>query len=457
MTLSSDADPGPEPHVRRRLRTTSPVPGYFAAAPEGLAAAERSLPATSTSGAGLVNEVANVSLVDGRALINFASNNYLGWTHHPEVIRASVQATQLYGTGAGSSPLLSGHSQLHQRLCDLIAYWKFGSGSNDQTYQSDPSPVWPTDFLSPDFAGAALQSPWKTLLFSSGYAANLTAMTGEFAPGTQVFCDRKNHASLIDGLRLAAHSIADLRVRYFRHQDFTHLESLLADSSPQRPRWIVSDSVFSMDGTITRAASLLELAQKFDCGLIIDEAHACGVFGTHGSGFFSGPFAAQFPRLIVVGTLSKALAAAGGFLVTDAITSERILQKARSMIYSTGLPHSCIAAAGQAICLSHHQPESRQRLASHIHRIHSALSAQAWRVTGDLQAPLLSVIVGNAQQAQALAATLEQDGIFAPAIRPPTVKPLECRIRISPTASMSDAQIGHLIDSLKNAYQRTML
>jgi 8-amino-7-oxononanoate synthase len=279
----------------------------------------------------------------------------------------------------------------------------------------------------------------------------------------QVFADRRNHASLVDGVRLALAEAPGRSVRYYRHRDFADLERLLAQSDPQRPRWIVTDSVFSMDGTCTRPEHILELARRYSAQLLVDEAHATGVLGPYGSGLFSLPlvdsaaspppdqdsgFAAasgRAPRMCIVGTLSKSLASQGGFVIGSWDDTERLIQGARSLIYSTGLAGSSVAAALAAIPIARCEAWRRDTLRSHVQTLHSALRQQGWRTIGDPDAPLLAVIVGDHLAAERIAANLDQHGIWAPAIRPPTVKPLECRIRLSPTATMTAEDIQQIV------------
>lgn len=353
----------------------------------------------------------------GRTLWNFASNDYLGMTWHPEVIRAGQEAMAQWGTGSGSSALLSGHSELHQQLSEFLVDWKSGSVPG-----------------------------WQCALFPTGYAANLGILTSLLAEDDSVFCDRKNHASIIDGLRMAQSRYPGLTVRYYRHRDFSHLESLLDSSSGEGRRWIVTDSVFSMDGTVVRPETLVPIADRYRAGLIVDEAHATGVSGSDGAGFFSRN-AAQHVPLVVVGTLSKALGSMGGFVCGESVIIDGLVQSARSMIYSTALPPAATAVATTAGQIARYQPELRQQLQSHVAYLHRELLAQGWETTGDLQAPLLSVVTGNAESALELSEELQELGFYAPAIRPPTVKPNGCRIRLSPIATMSPDVVQELISA----------
>lgn len=377
-----------------------------------------------------------------RWLLNLASNNYLGLSNHPRVQRAAIAAIQQWGTGTGSSPLLSGFTSLHQELAQTISDWKTGARTSGELAGQG------TDSKSESGSVAI-----RTLLFPCGYSANLAALNALLEQNAQVFADRKNHASLVDGLRMAKTDRAELTVRYYRHRDFSDLARLLEQSDVRRPRWIVTDSVFSMDGTCTRPRDLGELVTRFEARLLIDEAHATGVMGSHGAGLFSfetdvnepGLWRDGRPQFAVVGTLSKALASVGGFFTGPADLVDRMTQIARPLIYSTSLPASSVAAAMAAIKLSIAEPWRRSAVQQKTATLHAELTKQGWKTIGDPTAPLLAVVVGDHHAAKHLADALMESGIWAPAIRPPTVKPLECRVRLSPTATMTDNEIQSVI------------
>ncbi len=397
--------------------------------------------------------VGNRVRLGDRWLLNFASNNYLGLSDHPRVREAAVQAINSWGTGTGSSPLLSGFTSLHRELSQTISDWK----SN--------SLIWPGSIgpLNSAEATGASNAKIRSVLFPCGYSANLAALTVLLEPNAQVFADRKNHASLVDSLRLAKSDRVEMSVRYFRHRNFADLARLLGQSDTHRPRWIVTDSVFSMDGTCTRTRDLQALVEQFDALVLVDEAHATGVMGTHGAGLFSfhnaksepGLWCDGQPRFAVVGTMSKALASVGGFFVGPADWAERLVQAARPLIYSTSLPASSVAAARAAIQVIVDEPWRRQAVQNHTATLHHELTKQGWRTIGDPEAPLLAVVVGDHRAAQRLADELLDAGIWAPAIRPPTVKPLECRVRLSPTATMSAAEIQTIIEAFGAVASRT--
>ncbi len=380
-----------------------------------------------------------------RWLLNLASNNYLGLANDPRVQEAAIQAIQRWGTGTGSSPLLSGFTSLHQELVRTICSWKTGSArlNPSETLLGNRPELLPSP------------AEIRTLLFPCGYSANLAAMTVLLEPDAQVFADRKNHASLVDGLRMAKTERPAMTTRYFRHRDFADLERLLEQSDLHRPRWIVTDSVFSMDGTCTRPSDLGKLVEHFNANVLIDEAHATGVIGTDGAGLFSfasasdepGLWSQGRPKFAVVGTLSKALASIGGFFVGSAELVERMIQKARPLIYSTSLNPGSVAAAMAAIQWTIAEPWRRETVQRHSATLHRELTKQGWKTIGDPDSPLLAVVVGDHLAAQQLADDLMEAGIWAPAIRPPTVKPLECRVRLSPTATMTSEEIASVVSA----------
>ncbi len=423
-------------------------------------------------------------LVGDRWLLNLASNNYLGLASDPRVIHAAQHASLAWGTGTGSSPLLSGYTALHDQLAEALADWKSstqsdanpeggltpeaGLSTEARVSPGRGSPVVADGTATGGAAAELTTRAGRAVLFPCGYSANLAALRTLLDEDAQVFADRRNHASLVDGLRLAVAEQPGRQVRYYRHRDFADLERLLEQSSPQRPRWIVTDSVFSMDGTCTRPSDIGEIARRYSARLLVDEAHATGVLGHSGSGLFSlstakhsaaqpndgagttggvadGAASDGSPPVCIVGTLSKSLASQGGFVVGSWEDTERLIQGARSLIYSTSLAGSSVAAALEAIEIARSEAWRRAALQQHVRTLHTGLQQQGWRTIGDLDAPLLAVIVGDHLAAENVAAALEQRGLWAPAIRPPTVKPLECRIRLSPTATMSEEDIQQII------------
>ncbi len=261
--------------------------------------------------------------MDGRELINFGSNDYLGLAADPRLTQAVAEALQHEGWGSGASPLVTGHATAHGQLAQRLA-----------------------EFEATEAA----------LLFSSGFAANAGTIAALVGPGDVVYCDRKNHASLLDGCRL---SRAD--VRAYPHCDCGPLASLLAQSGRYRRRLIVTDGLFSMDGDLAPLVELADLAERHDAMLLVDEAHATGVFGQHGRGV-SEHLAVEDRVPVRIGTLSKALGGVGGFVAGSRSLIEWLIQRARPYVFSTASPAATAAAALAALDVVRQEPDRRQEL-----------------------------------------------------------------------------------------------
>lgn len=346
--------------------------------------------------------------VDGRELVNFAANDYLGLAADPRLAHAALEATRNHGWGSGASPLITGHSRNHDLLEQQLA---------------------------------AFEGTEAALVFPSGFAANAGTIAALAGPGDVVFSDRLNHASLWDGCRL---SRAD--VRAYPHGDLNRLERLLRRSTDHRRRLIVSDSLFSMDGDCAALADLADLAERFDAMLLVDEAHATGVFGPFGRGV--GEEAGVEGRIPVrVGTLSKALGCVGGFVAGSRTLIEWLVNRARPYIFSTAGPSANAAAAIAALRIVREEPQRRMTLLARAAALRKALAAQGWNL-GTTSSQIIPVIVGEPDRAVALAAGLRAEGLFVPAIRPPTVPDGTARLRISLSHSHSPSQIARLVDAL---------
>ncbi len=355
-------------------------------------------------------------LLDGCPLINFGSNDYLGLAADPRLAAAVAQAVVGEGWGSGASPLLSGHSSLHARLEQRLA---------------------------------EMEGTEAALLFPSGFAANLGAIAALVGPGDIVCADRDNHASLWDGCRL---SRADVRV--YPHGDTRALDSLLAGAAGRRRRLILSDSLFSMDGDLAPLAELTEVAGRRQAMLLIDEAHATGVFGPSGRGV-AEHLGVDRRIAVRVGTLSKALGCVGGFVAGSRALVEWLLNRARSYIYTTAAPAATAAAALAALEIVAAEPERRRQLLTRAEALRNELAAQGWNV-GRSQSQIIPIIVGEAGGAVALSARLRQRGLWAPAIRPPTVAAGQCRLRISLTSAHTPEMVEMLLSALREARGSTL-
>jgi 8-amino-7-oxononanoate synthase len=348
----------------------------------------------------------------GRAFFSFASNDYLGLATDPRLAKAAAGAARRFGCGAGASPLVHGYLTPHRKLEHALARW---------------------------------ENVPETLVFSSGFLANVAVVSTLAAPEDAIFSDALNHASIIDGCRLSR-----ARVHIYRHADVNHLaEMLRREGVHARRRLIVTDTVFSMDGDLAPVAELLELAEQHDALLVLDEAHATGVMGEHGRGvseLMLGEF--QTERIIKVGTLSKALGSQGGFVCGSRRLIEWLVNHARPYIFSTALAPPAATAARRALAIVQAEPEARRRLqwlaAFLRERLHDAGLGSSSSAS-----QIVPLIVGAARTALRLAAALKREGLLVPAIRPPAVAPGTARLRISLSAGHTEDDVLRLVSALQ--------
>jgi len=346
--------------------------------------------------------------LEGREVLHFGSNDYLGLAGHPRVVAAACRAAYEFGWGAGGSPLVCGYTSLHQQLEQALA-----------------------DFQETEAA----------IVFSSGYAANVGAISSLVGPGDVVYCDEANHASIWDGCRL---SRAD--IRFFRHGDVEHLRDQLERRGRYRRALIVTDTVFSIDGDLARLVELVDLVEKYDGMLLVDEAHALGVFGSQGRGLVEHTELLQAVP-VRVGTLSKALGSLGGFVAGPQPVIELIVSKARSYIFSTALPPPAVAAALEALSLLREMSFPGSELLLRAAWLREELRRQGWQV-GPSQSQILSVIVGEPEKAVRLSAALLERGVFCPAMRPPTVPKGRSCLRISLNLCHTPEVLDQLLSTL---------
>ena len=334
-------------------------------------------------------QAGTVSL-DGRSLVNCGANDYLGYAGDPRLVKAAAKGACGEGAGAGASPLVSGHSQIHEALSASLA-----------------------DLLSANSA----------LIFPSGYAANTATIAAVAGPGDLIVSDARNHASIIDGCRLSRAEVA-----IYPHRDVASAARLLATSAARR-RLLVTDSLFSMDGTIAPLADLAQLAAETGSMLLVDEAHATGLFGGRGSGLVE---AAGLETAVAIrtGTLSKALGSAGGFVAGHEGLIEFLRHRARAWMFSTAHPPAAAAAACQAIELINTEPHRRMELIQRAAAFRQRLT-DAGLAIGDAAAQIVPVILGQPDRAVAASAALAEAGFFVPAIRPPSVPEGESLLRVS--------------------------
>ena len=352
-------------------------------------------------------------LVNGRRVLCFASNNYLGLADDERLRRAAIDALESSGTGSGASPLVSGHMAEHEALEREIAAW-----------------------LGCEAA----------LVFGSGYHANVAVIPALAGAEDEVFSDALNHASLIDGCRLAR-----ARVTVFPHRDLGALERALGASRARR-KLVVCDSIFSMDGDAMPLAELVALAERHGAWTMLDEAHATGVFGASSAGLAEAEGVGE--RVTVrMGTLGKALGGYGAFVAGSRDLIETLVNRARAYVFSTALPPSIVAAARAAIAIVRAEPELRERLWRNARRMHAALAA-AGLDPAPLASPILPLVAGESRAALRVAAHAFERGILAPAIRPPTVPAGTARLRVTPMATHDGEQIDRAAAVLVEAFRR---
>lgn len=332
-------------------------------------------------------------LVDGRELLNLAANDYLGLAQDPRLIRASQEAAARWGVGSGASRLISGTLALHQELEAEIAAWKETEAA---------------------------------VIFNSGYMANVGVIAALLEKGGLILSDRLNHASIIDGMRLSG-----AKFQRYGHRDLNHLEELLKKAAGQRVL-IITDSVFSVDGDLAPLRELVALKEKYGAWLMIDEAHASGVFGPRGAGLAAElGLTAQIE--VHLGTFSKAFGCFGAYVAGSRVLIDFLHNRARSFIYSTSLPAPVLGAIREALRVVREEEEPRLYLRRQAARFRQQLQAAGFDTLGS-ESQIVPVLVGDNARALAFAAALREQGLFAVAIRPPTVPPGTARIRFSLSA-----------------------
>ena len=339
-------------------------------------------------------------LLDGRPVLLLCSNNYLGLAEHPRVRRAAAEAAMQWGAGAGASRLISGNMDLHRRLEARLA----------------------------EFKGCE-----SALLFGAGYLANTGTIAALAGKGEVVFSDELNHASIIDGCRLAA---AETFV--YRHCDTEHLAWGLREAGG-RGSLIVTDGVFSMDGDVAPLPELLALAREHGCRLMVDEAHATGALGPGGRGSVAAAGLSGEVD-VVMGTLGKALGSYGAYVCANRETVDYLVNSARSFIFSTAPPPPTIAAALAALELIEAQPQRVERLQSNAAALREALAAEGLEV-GRSQTQIVPIEVGDAERTMELCERALARGVFAQGIRPPTVPEGASRLRFTVMASHREGEL----------------
>ena len=375
----------------------------------------------------------------GRRMVNLASNDYLGLSQHPRIKQAAIDAIEHLGTGAGASRLVAGHLELHERIERQFAAFKHQRAA---------------------------------LLLPTGYMANLGALAALAGPGDLICIDKLDHASLIDAARATA-----AEVRTFPHLAYDKLQRLLRRhaGSPSRSdrsafgtdqsarthrsrraspasrparRFIVTDSVFSMDGDTADLPAICDLAERYDAVVVVDEAHATGVLGDDGSGLCKAQ--GVVGRVdVVVSTASKALGSLGGIVTAAEPIIETMVNHARSLIYTTAAPPAQAAAIGAALEVVRTEPWRRKRVQALAEQLRRFLIEAGWTLPQTAHvSPIIPLTVGTSERALTLARHLQKHGFLAVAIRPPTVPPGTARVRLSLRADLADDDISQLMEIL---------
>ncbi|MBA2507061.1 MAG: 8-amino-7-oxononanoate synthase [Thermoleophilaceae bacterium] len=339
-------------------------------------------------------------LLNGKPVLLLCSNNYLGLADHPRVRQSAADAAMRWGVGAGASRLVSGNMTVHRRLEEMLADFKGTEGC---------------------------------VLFGSGYLANTGVVSSLAREGDLVFSDELNHASIVDGCRL---SRAETFV--YRHKDMDHLEWGLAQAKG-RGALIVTDGVFSMDGDVAPLEDIVELAGAYDTRVMVDDAHGTGCMGPDGRGSVAAAGLEQEVD-VIVGTLGKALGSYGAFACCDRTMAKYLVNTARSLIFSTALPPPAVAGAMAALELLNEEPRRVERLARNSRVMREQL-AENGVVTGDDQTQIVPVIIGAAADAMSVCEELLAQGVFAQAIRPPTVAEGSSRLRIAVMSSHTKSEL----------------
>jgi 8-amino-7-oxononanoate synthase len=346
--------------------------------------------------------------INGRNMIAFCSNDYLGLAGDPRLVEAMNDAAWQFGAGTGAAHLVNGHFAIHHELEERLA----------------------------DFVGYE-----RALLFSTGYMANLGVASALLKRGDAVFEDRLNHASLLD-----AGLLSGAKFTRYPHSDADALDAKLA-ARPDGAAMVLTDGVFSMDGDFAPLPELAAVASKHDALLVVDDAHGLGAVGKHGRGSLEH-FELDYEDVpVLVGTLGKAFGSFGAFVAGSAPMIETLIQHARSYIYTTALPPAVAAATLAALGIIENEPERRSHLRALIRRFRSGAASLGLQVMPS-ETAIQPIVVGTAEDALALSARLYEKGLLVTAIRPPTVPAGTARLRITLSAAHTEAQVDRLLGTL---------
>lgn len=353
-------------------------------------------------------------IIDGRKVVSFCSNDYLGLANDPEVKFAFINGVKKYGSGSGSAHLVNGHFTVHHALEEELA----------------------------EFTGHP-----RALLFSTGYMANMGIAQALVGKGDTIFQDRLNHASLIDGSLLSG-----ARLKRYAHNNPFDLEQKLKNET-RGEKLLLSDSVFSMDGDIANLPHLTKLSSKYDTWLMVDDAHGFGVLGEHGRGAFEHFGLPADSAVVYMATLGKAIGTSGAFIAGSEVMIETIIQKARTYIYTTATPPSIAEATRASLKLIQNNPSFREKLNDNILYFKTCCE-QSGLHPNRSQTAIQPLIIGDDEKALFISEKLFEQGIMVSAIRPPTVPEGTSRLRITLSAAHTHGQIDHLVSALTTEINR---
>ncbi|MFN3729179.1 MAG: glycine C-acetyltransferase [Fimbriimonadaceae bacterium] len=342
-------------------------------------------------------------VMDGKEVVNLASNNYLGLANHPKVRQAALEAIERWGVGAGAVRWIGGTMEVHDALERRLAEFKHVEA---------------------------------VLVFTSGFTANSGCIPAVLTDKDVVISDELNHASIIDGVRLSPAAYKKSEGWVYRHKDMEHLEDILKRAQGFEKRMIITDGVFSMDGDIAPLPDIVELAEQYDAFVMVDDAHASGVLGKNGAG--STSHFNLYGRVdIQLGTLSKALGVVGGYIAGSALLKDWLINRGRPYLFSTAHPPMVAAALIAALDVMENDPEPMRRLWANTERWKAMLAAEGFDTMGS-ETPITPVFIGDEGKAQAFERALWDEGVYALSIVYPTVARGKARIRTMPSAAHTD-------------------
>lgn len=348
-------------------------------------------------------------ILEGRKVILFCSNNYLGLANSPQLKRAAIEAIKKYGNSSSASRLISGNMVLHEEL---------------------------------EFRIANFKKTECALLFNSGYQANIGVIPSLVKEGDLILSDELNHASIIDGCRLSK-----AEVIIYPHRDVNFVEKILKKSKHPK-KLIITDGIFSMDGDIAPLPDLISLKNRYDFFLMVDEAHATGVIGENGRGVVDFFNLTDYVD-IIMGTFSKALGSFGAYVATNKIIKDYLINKARSLIFTTSLPPSICASAIKAIDMIEQRPQLIKKLHQNVDFIKSGLKELFPEIPQN-EIPIIPLIIGEERITMKLCEDLLKEGIFIQGLRPPSVQSGTSRLRLTVMATHNQSHINKLISTIKN-------